>query len=999
MTVKCQGIKQVPRDLPFNTAVLFLGQNSIKGGFYVPKGTAKLSIEDNRLSLNNLKVILKEPKRISLLDIAGNPIGPNLTSDTFAGFDKMLFLHMARCGLKHIESGTFRSMKKLQHLDLFDNMLSHIEPGTFEGPSDDLMNLFLHFNHLTTIADGTFRRFSKLSDLRFSNNRLTSVPDLTGLTEVVYLGLDSNQIKNISKLGNSKIKGVFQLDLNGNQIEQLPVNVFQNLPVKFNLDMSFNKLMSVPDEAFSGCKDLTQLMLSFNSISQIRNRTFTGLKNLRVLMMIKNSLAFIPENAFADNRLLQLLFLHGNEIKYIDGNAFRGLSNLERLTLFGNPFGLLPVKIFDEIASNVTLAISCRNLQTLTPGLYTAFIECAPSASYHVLLYDDQYEFLDGLLGSGFICNGCRTIVEPYFRCSNCSFCMTGTYSNLESSCLKCHAGGFYQDEMGQLECKNCSIGTYVPEKDHPGKSATDCRACPYGTQSNETAGYRACRCLNNFYRFDRFGPCTACPDYGLNCDNDTAILAPNYYWKWKNQAMKNYTKFVENIHTFGPEYNKNFSTFQGPLPKPLKCPYPESCKGGIDSACNVGYQGTLCATCSSNYYLRFNSCLQCPRMVITIISCVVVILVFALLFVMVFWGDSRRAEDDRTRTVADVIMSCAKIVIGFYQVVAGIFSALLRVQWPIILVSMEKYLKFVEGNILQFAPLSCIHPVLRLDPFLQFILAIGINILVVFLILLYLFLRKRYINKMEIFESEKIKKISSLKKSCFRNIFLFLLLSYPMTTAAFAVYPVFFPLLLLIPIYKYRESNPDEEEIAFGLRVFFENFKEKYWFWEIVEMYRKLILISFILLFDSESRSQIGFAVIVASVSGIAYTIFRPIKDPFEDRLQTFVLWIIFFNVCLGAIYSQPNVSSSQGENNSTFVNVIFVAINSAVLILAVGKGLLYVRYNWKSLSSCPLRCFHLICPRRCLEGRRTGSNVVLIQPTEEQLLLRSRSRNDFII
>ena len=24
--------------------------------------------------------------------------------------------------------------------------------------------------------------------------------------------------------------------------------------------------------------------------------------------------------------------------------------------------------------------------------------------------------------------------------------------------------GGFYQDEMGQIDCKNCSTDTYVPE-------------------------------------------------------------------------------------------------------------------------------------------------------------------------------------------------------------------------------------------------------------------------------------------------------------------------------------------------------------------------------------------------------------------------------------------------------------------------------------------------------------------------------------------------------
>ena len=468
---------------------------------------------------------------------------------------------------------------------------------------------------------------------------------------------------------------------------------------------------------------------------------------------------------------------------------------------------------------------------------------------------------------------------------------------------------------------------------------------------------------------------------------------------------MKHYKTFVENVRTFGADYNKTFSTFQEPLPKPLKCPYSGSCKGGISSTCNLGYQGTLCATCSFKHYLRFNSCLQCPRMFVTIISCVVVILVFALLFVMVLWGDSRRAndhriratadfnrrtQDDRPRTVADVIMSCAKIVIGFYQVVSGIFSALVRVQWPIILISMDKYLKFVEGNILQFAPLSCIHPLLRLDPFLQFVLAVATNILVVFLILIYLLVKKRCINKKDCSMGEKITKLLKVKKSCYRNIFLFLLLSYPVTSkkiidilplpgvcvdmcftkdgkecvsllkadysihcltdrhnafwhiaAGFALYPLFFPLLLLFPIYKYREANPDEKEIAFGLRVFFENYKEKYWYWEIFEMYRKLILISVISLFDSESSSQIGFAVIAASVSGIAYTIFRPIKAKFEDRLQTFVLWIIFFNVCLGAIYSQPDVSRSQGENNSIFVNVMFVFLNSAVLILAAGESL----------------------------------------------------------
>ena len=504
------------------------------------------------------------------------------------------------------------------------------------------------------------------------------------------------------------------------------------------------------------------------------------------------------------------------------------------------------------------------------------------------------------------------------------------------------------------------------------------------GTLSNETAGHRACKCLRGFYRMDRFGPCSECPAHGLKCVNDTAILAPNYYWKWPSEKEKRfYRNFLENIYTLEPPYDKRFSSFQGTLPQPQKCPYPRSCNGGVDSSCQDRFKGILCASCSINHYLRFNTCLECPRMVNTIISWVVVVLVFVAVFLVVLWGDSKRV--DNNRTVADVVMSCCKIVIGFYQVIAGIFSALVHVRWPVILISMEKYLKFTEGNILQFAPLSCIHSKFRPDPFLQFALAVGLNILVVLLIFLFLFLKKRHINKMEVVMSEKIIQISRVKKSCYRNIFLFLLLSYPVTSkkiidilplpgvcvnvcfsksdcisllkadysihcftprhkifwkiaAVFAFYPIAFPLMLLLPIYKYRQAET-EKEIAFGLRVFFENYKEKYWFWETLEMYRKLLLISLILLFGSESHSQIGFTLVITSASGIAYTLFRPIKGKFEDRLQTFVLWITFFNVCLGSLYGQSDGRKKHVENDSIFINVLFLLLNSSVLIVAAGE------------------------------------------------------------
>ena len=65
------------------------------------------------------------------------------------------------------------------------------------------------------------------------------------------------------------------------------------------------------------------------------------------------------------------------------------------------------------------------------------------------------------------------------------------------------------------------------------------------------------------------------------------------------------------------------------------------------------------------------------------------------------------------------------------------------------------KILEICRGE--QFAPLSHISPVFRLDPFIQFFLSISFNISVILLILMYLLLKRQYIRKLEILECQKI--------------------------------------------------------------------------------------------------------------------------------------------------------------------------------------------------------------------------------------------------
>ena len=188
----------------------------------------------------------------------------------------------------------------------------------------------------------------------------------------------------------------------------------------------------------------------------------------------------------------------------------------------------------------------------------------------------------------------------------------------------------------------------------------------------------------------DRFGACSPCPTNGTICENDALTLAPNYYWRWLNETQQNqYQTFVKNIVVEGPSYDFAHSKFIGSLPIAHRCIRKNACLGRLKSECSEGYTGLLCSQCERSHYLRINECEKCPTKLRTVFLVVGVVVAFILIITAVIWGDSRKAGHNRTW--ADVILSRFKIVISFYQVIMGVFSALTRVEWPASIVVMTK--------------------------------------------------------------------------------------------------------------------------------------------------------------------------------------------------------------------------------------------------------------------------------------------------------------------
>lgn len=129
-------------------------------------------------------------------------------------------------------------------------------------------------------------------------------------------------------------------------------------------------------------------------------------------------------------------------------------------------------------------------------------------------------------------------------------------------------------------------------------------------------------------------------------------------------------------------------------------------------------------------------------------------------------------------------------------------------------------------------------------------------------------------------------------------------------------LYPAAFPLVTLLILWKClsksRKGNSEKEPdpLARGLRFFYENYSGNCWFWEIVELARKVLLTSALLLTDAQSRTYIGSAPIISGLYTVLFACYKPITDSFEHWLQLISLMASSVNFSVGMLLKVwPNI------------------------------------------------------------------------------------------
>ena len=523
------------------------------------------------------------------------------------------------------------------------------------------------------------------------------------------------------------------------------------------------------------------------------------------------------------------------------------------------------------------------------------------------------------------------------------------------------------------------------------------------GTNSDLFAGFRACACLEGRYRTHMFKECYKC-ERGLKCQDEYATLKSGYWWRWRNKTHKDrYIAFISILLASSSAFDKENVQYPYPIPTPYKCPQETSCKGGMDSNCANGYKGPLCSVCTKGHYKQLHKCHKCPSKMWIVLQLFIVVIIFSIIIAVCVWTNRRKKEKNQGESsLSDSFLSKIKIAIGFYQVTNGLLEAFAYIEWPESVRVISKYSEILQLNVLQMAPVHCLVPELRADAFANLFSIMATNAAIIVFAGVALGACKVIIARKEMLEDEvKLKKIIDVKETIYRNLFFFLYVTYLNTCSKTATvlplacrklcrdekedwclgylkadysiqcddpryndlvivaylstaYILALPTATFIALWRQQrtilaiEDGEESKDLALrtdmikGLHFLYENYKAASWYWELIEMSRKVIVTSGLILVGQESRSFIGLAWVIAGLYGVLFAWNHPIQDAFEDRLMTTSIAVTVFNLGVGAVSKIPaeNVPALSDSYMDTVVfNILVLGANTLVTGLLAGN------------------------------------------------------------
>ena len=356
-----------------------------------------------------------------------------------------------------------------------------------------------------------------------------------------------------------------------------------------------------------------------------------------------------------------------------------------------------------------------------------------------------------------------------------------------------------------------------------------------------------------------------------------------------------------------------------------------------------------------------------------------------------------KRLQATAGRSLTDIVLSRLKIFISFFQVTSGTFDAFSYVQWPKALLQLGTYAKFLQLNLPQIAPVNCFSHSIEVTIYTSFMTSAVVTLVFALMAIIYYQLRRLYTIKIKNYNTRDVKDLSEAKEAYFRYVFLLMFTMFPTTSTqvfqmlpfschkicvdidnkscrsylrsdysvecftgaynnfvvlAFVMllYVVGFPLVTLFLLWRYypKEAQTDysdqegHEVQAAALSFLYENYCPNSWFWEFLELVRKIILTSVLVLIGRESPTDLGVATIMSGLYTVLFVSYKPINGQFEHWLQLASLLATSANMNIGLLLKIPEESIPSGIETGmegTGITAVLISVNVFVLGMIVGK------------------------------------------------------------
>lgn len=277
--------------------------------------------------------------------------------------------------------------KKGSTLYLQNNKIRHF-PYIYQGFSSiNLANNLIQaievdLERKTTVLNTLDLRHNRLESLRFEN-----IFDEGNQMFELYLG--ENLLTTITAGDFNFFKQLVVLDLNSNRIEAIEMGAFGNMDRLVKLNLAVNNLTALHVDTFKNQLQLESLNLSCNRLEFIAADLFSNLFNVQTLDVSHNSLRSIDDFAFKSLNLLETILLDVNHPALeFPTHAFAGLDSIRTISIeFGtlsNPVNrkslvgsLSPIrlKMVGELAYFRSISLIYTDVNTVDCQLVLSFLK------------------------------------------------------------------------------------------------------------------------------------------------------------------------------------------------------------------------------------------------------------------------------------------------------------------------------------------------------------------------------------------------------------------------------------------------------------------------------------------------------------------------------------------------------------------------------------------------------------------------------------------------